>query len=89
MPVTRLIESPLRVLVNFLVDLLCLGPPRNKTWFPLSTVEAEYIAAGSCCAQLLCMTQTLKDYGIYVKQVPLICDNESAIKIAHNPVQHS
>ena len=31
MPVTRLIESPLRVLVNFLVDLLCLGPPRNKT----------------------------------------------------------
>ena len=31
MPETRLIESPLRVLVNFLVDLLCLGPPRNKT----------------------------------------------------------
>ena len=29
MPVTRLIESPLRVHVNFLVDLLCLGvmPP--------------------------------------------------------------
>ena len=35
------------------------------------------------------MTQTLKDYGIYVKHVPLLCDNESAIKIAHNPVQHS
>ena len=34
MPVTRLIESPLRVLVNFLVDLLCLGPPRNKTRYP-------------------------------------------------------
>jgi len=31
---TRLIESPLRVLVNFLVDLLCLGPPRNKTRDP-------------------------------------------------------
>ena len=55
----------------------------------LSTAEAEYIAAGSCCAQLLWMTQTLKDYGIYVKHVPLLCDNESAIKIAHNPVQHS
>jgi hypothetical protein len=55
----------------------------------LSTAEAEFIAAGSCCAQLLWMTQTLKDYGIYVKHVPLLCDNASAIKIAHNPVQHS
>ena len=45
--------------------------------------------AGSCCAQLLWMTETLKDYGIYVKYVPLLCDNESAIKISHNPVQHS
>ena len=35
------------------------------------------------------MTQTLKDYGIHVKHVPLLCDNESAIKIAHNHVQHS
>jgi hypothetical protein len=35
------------------------------------------------------MKQTLKDYGIKVKKIPLFCDNESAIKIAHNPVQHS
>ena len=35
------------------------------------------------------MKQTLKDYGIDVKNVPLFFDNESAIKIAHNPVQHS
>ena len=34
MPVTRLIESPLRVLVNSLVDFLCLGIPRNKTRYP-------------------------------------------------------
>ena len=52
----------------------------------LSTAEAEYIAAGSCCAQLLWMKQTLKDYDINMKNVPLYCDNESAIKIAHNPV---
>ena len=31
------------------------------------------------------MNQTLKDYVINVKNVPLYCDNESA----HNPVQHS
>ena len=35
------------------------------------------------------MKQMLKDYGIHLKQVPLYCDNESAIKIANNPVQHS
>ena len=55
----------------------------------LSTAEVKYIVACSCCAQLLWMTQTLNDYGIYVKHVPLLCDNESAIKIGHNPVQHS
>ena len=31
----------------------------------------------------------MKDYGIMVKHIPLYCDNESAIKIAHNCVQHS
>ena len=35
------------------------------------------------------MKQTLKDYDINLKQVPLFCDNESAIKIANNPVQYS
>ena len=34
------------------------------------------------------MKQTLKDYGINVKNVPLCYDNESAIKISRNPVQH-
>jgi hypothetical protein len=29
----------------------------------LSTAEAEYIAAGHCCTQLLWMRQTLRDYG--------------------------
>ena len=30
----------------------------------LSTVEAEYIAMGACCAQILYMKQTLLDYGV-------------------------
>ncbi|KAK1617346.1 hypothetical protein QYE76_022863, partial [Lolium multiflorum] len=54
----------------------------------LSTAEAEYISAASCCTQLLWMKQTLKDYGVSLGTVPLLCDNESAIKIANNPVQH-
>jgi hypothetical protein len=35
------------------------------------------------------MKQTLMDYGVECGKMPLLCDNESAIKIAHNPVQHS
>ena len=30
----------------------------------LSTVEAEYIAAGSCCSQLIWMKKLLGDYGL-------------------------
>jgi hypothetical protein len=54
----------------------------------ISTAEAEYVSAGSCCAQLLWMKSTLKDYGLNFKNVPLLCDNESAIKMIQNPVQH-
>jgi bifunctional DNase/RNase len=55
----------------------------------LSTIEAEYIAVGACCAQIIYMKQTLLDYGVVLEKVPLLCDNESAVKIANNPVQHS
>jgi hypothetical protein len=55
----------------------------------LSTTEAEYIAAGHCCAQLLWMRQTLRDYGYKLSKVPLLCDNESTIRMADNPVEHS
>jgi hypothetical protein len=55
----------------------------------LSMTKAEYITADSCCAQLLWMRQTLKDYGYTMNHIPLLCDNESAIKIAYNPCEHS
>jgi hypothetical protein len=50
--------------------------------------EAKYVTTGSCCAQLLWMRQTLKDYGYTMNHIPLLCDNESAIKIAYNPCEH-
>jgi hypothetical protein len=55
----------------------------------LSTVEAKYVTAGSYCAQLLWMRQTLKDCGYTMNHIPLLCDNESAIKIAYNPCEQS
>src|SRR5438445_167766 len=54
-----------------------------------STAEAEYIAAGSCCAQILWMRNQLMDYGIKLTKIPIYCDNTSAIAITQNPVQHS
>jgi hypothetical protein len=34
------------------------------------------------------MRQTLRDYGYKFSKVPLLCDNESAIHMAYNPVEH-
>jgi hypothetical protein len=55
----------------------------------LSTTKAEHISAGACCAQILYMKQSLLDYGVVLDRAPLLSDNESAGKIANNPVQHS
>lgn len=52
----------------------------------LSTVEAEYIAAGSYCTQLVWMKQMLRDYRIPQELLTVYCDNLSAINISKNPV---
>jgi hypothetical protein len=88
MRVAKLIGRAPPVVVNFLGGLLFHGLLRSKIPL-LSTAEAEYISADNCCAQLLWMKQTLLDYGIIFKNVSLMCDNESAVKLATNPVQHS
>jgi hypothetical protein len=35
------------------------------------------------------MRKTLRDFGYNLSKVPLLCDNESAIRMADNPVEHS
>ncbi|KAJ9547789.1 hypothetical protein OSB04_020332 [Centaurea solstitialis] len=54
-----------------------------------STTEAEYVAAGICCAQVLWLRNQLQDYDIQLSKIPIYCDNTSAIAIANNPVLHS
>jgi hypothetical protein len=61
---------------------------KKQNSIALSTAEAEYIAAGHYCAQLLWMRQTLRDYGYKLSKVHLLCDNESVIHMADNPVEH-
>jgi hypothetical protein len=35
------------------------------------------------------MRQTLRDFGCHFTKITLLCDNESVIKLANNPVSHS
>jgi hypothetical protein len=35
------------------------------------------------------MRQTLRGFGYNLSKVPLLCDNESAIRMADNPLEHS
>jgi hypothetical protein len=74
---------------QFLGRSLVAWSPKKQNLVALSTSEAEYVAASACCAQLLWMKQTLSDFGCHFSVIPLLCDNESAIKLANNPVQHS
>jgi hypothetical protein len=74
---------------QFLGRSLVSWASKKQNSVALSTVEAEYITAGHCCAQLLWMRQTLRDYGYKLSKGPLLCDHESAIHMADNPVEHS
>ncbi|GAV66630.1 hypothetical protein CFOL_v3_10140 [Cephalotus follicularis] len=74
---------------QFLGNMLISWFSKKQNSVALSTTEAEYIAAGSCCAQVIWMKQQLLDYGIIFEKVPIKCDNTSAICLGKNPVDHS
>jgi hypothetical protein len=72
---------------QFFRSLVCWSSEKQNS-IVLFTSEAEYVAAKSCCAQLLWMRQTLRDYSYTLNHVPLLCDNESVTKIAYNCCEH-
>jgi hypothetical protein len=74
---------------QFLGRSLVSWSSKKQTSVALSIAEAEYVATGQCCVQLLWMRQTLRDFGYNLSKVPLLCDNESAIRLADNSVEHS
>nr|KAJ0217090.1 hypothetical protein LSAT_V11C300105640 [Lactuca sativa] len=74
---------------HFLGNRLISWSSKKQTSVAISTAEAEYVAAGRCCAQLLWIQNQLLDYGIKFSKTPIYCDNTSAIQITQNPVQHS
>jgi len=62
---------------------------KKQNCVSLSTAEAEYIATGSSCSQLVWMKQMLKEYNVDQDVRTLYYDNLSAINISKNPIQHS
>ena len=74
---------------HFLGHMLVSWSSKKQNSVALSTAETEYIAAGNCCAQILLIKQQLSDFGVSLNNIPIFCDNTSAINITKNPVQHS
>ncbi|GJU45497.1 putative ribonuclease H-like domain-containing protein [Tanacetum coccineum] len=62
---------------------------KKQTIVAISSTEAEYVAAASCCAQVLWMQNQLLDYGFNFMNTEIHIDNESTICIVKNPVFHS
>lgn len=73
----------------FLGNNLIAWFSKKQNCVSLSTVEVEYIVAGSSCTQLLWMKQILSEYDIFQESMILYCDNMSVINISKNPVQHN
>ncbi|XP_042972660.1 uncharacterized protein LOC122304450, partial [Carya illinoinensis] len=74
---------------HFLGHALVSWFSKKQNSVALSTAEAEYVAAGSCCAQVLYMKQQLEDFKLMYNHIPIKCDNTSAINLSKNPIQHS
>ena len=74
---------------QFLGDKLVSWSSKKQNCVSTSTAEAEYVAAASCCSQVLWMRTQLRDYGFSFNRIPIYCDSKSAIAISVNPVQHT
>ena len=73
----------------FLENNLVSWFSKKQNCVSLSTAEAEYIAAGSSCSQMIWMKQMLTEYNVTQDVMTLYCDNLSTINISKNPIQHS
>ncbi|KAI3503844.1 hypothetical protein L1887_32298 [Cichorium endivia] len=74
---------------QFLYGKLISWQSKKQTCVSISTAEAEYVAAAACTSQIIWIQSQQKDYAINMRKIPLFCDSQSAIRIWHNPVQHS
>ncbi|GJX94832.1 retrovirus-related pol polyprotein from transposon TNT 1-94 [Tanacetum coccineum] len=76
-------------IAQFLGDKLVSWSSKKQKFTAISSTEAEYIDLFGCCAQILWMHSHLTDYGFQFNKIPLYYDNNSAIALCCNNVQHS
>ncbi|GJW47725.1 putative ribonuclease H-like domain-containing protein [Tanacetum coccineum] len=74
---------------QFLGNRLISWQCKKQTVVATSTTEAEYVAAASCCGQVLWIQNQLLDYGYNFMNTVINIDNNSTICIIENHVQHS
>ncbi|KAI3729738.1 hypothetical protein L6452_18403 [Arctium lappa] len=72
--------------IQFLGDKLVSWASKKQLCVSTSNAEAEYVAAASCCSQVLWMRAQLRDYGFKFDKISIYCDWKSAIAISANPV---
>ncbi|GJT75221.1 putative ribonuclease H-like domain-containing protein [Tanacetum coccineum] len=59
---------------------------KKQTIVATSTTEAEYVAAASCCGQVLWIQNQMLDYGFNFMNTKIYIDNESTICIGQSPL---
>ncbi|GJU66437.1 putative ribonuclease H-like domain-containing protein [Tanacetum coccineum] len=74
---------------QFLRSRLISWQCKKQTIVATSTTEAEYVAAASCCGQVLWIQNQMLDYGFNFMNTKIHIDNESTICIVKNLVYHS
>jgi len=74
---------------QFLGENLISWASKRQATIAMSTTEAEYISAASCCTQLLWIKHQCEDYQINANGIPIYYDNIAAICLSKNPILHS
>ncbi|GJZ14650.1 putative ribonuclease H-like domain-containing protein [Tanacetum coccineum] len=74
---------------QFLKSRLISWQYKKQTIVSNSTTEAEYVAASSCCGQVLWTQNQMLDYGYNFMNTKIFIDNESTICIVKNLLFHS
>ena len=67
-------KSTFRIEYFLRSSLISWGTKMQKS-VTLTTIEAEYVATSSCCAQLVMIKQQPKDFGIHINTIPIMYDN--------------
>ena len=70
----------------FLRKSLITWSRKKQNTIALSTIEAEYVSATNCCAQILWIKHQLEDFKLRYTKIPILCNNTSAINLAKNPI---